>query len=245
MKPFSSLLLIGITAGILLVSCEKQQTDTTSELQVKIQVSNKSYPVLKSASSSAAVVTPAFSWDVCTMNVSKIEFEAEGSESENAQNTHHVSYEWRGSKTVDLFSSASVIGSITLDPGIYKEVELHIKASKSQDGNAPAFYLSGSYTNVLGVKIPVEIVINEELEFGVEQEGAKLDGINDYSALIDLNLTLLMNTILQSELDLAQLIDGKIVISNTSNSSLYLKIKSNFSSFGEVEYDHRYDDDDD
>jgi hypothetical protein len=243
MKRFNLLICTGISAALLLSSCDKESSDITSELQVKMQASNKTNPILKSASSSA--VTPIFVWDICTMNVTKIEFEAEGSESVNAQTTHKVSYEWRGSKTVDLFSSAAVIGSIQLDPGIYEEIELQVKASKSENSTSPAFYLSGSYVNALGIEIPVEVLVNENLEFEVEQEGATLDGVNDYSALIDLNLSLLMNNILQSELDLAQLLDGKIVISSTSNSALYLKIKSNFSLLGKVEYDHHGDDHDD
>jgi hypothetical protein len=243
MKRFNLLICTGISAALLLSSCDKESSDMTSELQLKMQASNKTTPVLKSANT--ATVAPTFKWDVCTMNVSKIEFEAEGRETENASNSYKVKYEWKGSKTVNLFSSTEVIGSIALDPGVYKEIELQVKASKSQDNSSPAFYISGSYTNMLGVEIPVEIVINDYLEFEVEQEGTTLDGTNDYSALIDLNLSLLTSTVLQSELDLAQLLDGKLVISATSNSTLYLKIKNNISSFGKVEYDHHGDDDHD
>ncbi len=243
MKRLNLLVCFGIAAVLLLGSCDKESSDITSELQVKMQASQTTTPVLKVANTSTA--TASFDWDVCTMNVTKIEFEAEGRETENASNSYKVNYEWKGSKTVDLFNSTAIIGSISLDPGVYKEIELQVKASKSQDNSSPAFFLSGSYTSALGVEIPVEIVINDYLEFEVEQEGAALDGTNDYSALIDLNLNLLMSTLLQSELDVAQLLNGKLVISATSNSALYLKIKDKFSSFGKVEYDHHGDDDHD
>ena len=239
MKQISAVMLLFL--GVILFSCEKNSTDSSSALQVKMQATNKSSTILKSAS----LATPMFSWDVCTMNVSHIEFKAEGKETENAQNSYKVSYEWRGSKVVDLFDESSIVGDIVLDPGIYEEIELEIEAAKSQNSTVPVFYLAGTYTNAQGTVIPIEITMNENFKFKVEKEGTALDGTNDYSVLVNLNLALLMSGVTEADLDAATLTDGKIILNTTSNPGIYLKIKSKISSCEDVEYDHHGDQDDD
>lgn len=238
MKRISAVMLLLL--GVLLFSCEKNNTDSASALQVKIQATNKSSTILKSAT----LATPLFTWNVCTMNVSHIEFKAEGKETENDQNSYKVSYEWKGSKVVDLFDASSVIGDITLDPGIYDEIELEIEAAKSQNSAVPVFYLAGTYTNAQGTAIPIEITMNEDFEFKVEKEGTTLYGTNDYSALVNLNLALLMSGVSESDLGAVTLTDGKIIVNATSNPNIYLKIKSKISSSEDVEYDDHGDDDD-
>lgn len=238
MKRISVAMLLFL--GVILFSCEKNNTDSSSSLQVKMQAINKSSTILKSAT----LATPLFNWDVCTMNVSHIEFKAEGKETENAQNSYKVSYEWRGSKVVDLFDASSVIGDITLDPGIYDEIQLEIEAAKSQSATVPAFYLTGTYTNAQGTVIPIEITMNEDFKFEVEKEGTTLDGTNDYSALINLNLALLMSGVSESDLGAATLTDGKIIVNTTSNPNIYLKIKSKISSCEDVEYEDHGDNND-
>lgn len=239
MKRISVLMLLFL--GVLLFSCEKNNTDSSPVLQVKMQATNKSSTILKSAT----LVTPLLNWDVCTMNVSHIEFNAEGKETENAQNSYEVSYEWKGSKVVDLFDASSVIGDIVLDPGIYDEIELEIEAAKSQNSTVPVFYLAGTYTNAQGTVIPIEITMNEDFKFEVEKEGTTLDGTNDYSALVNLNLALLMSGVSETNLGAATLTDGKIIVNTTSNPDIYLKIKSKISSCEDVEYDRHGDQDDD
>lgn len=230
MKRIHAVMLLFL--GVLFFSCEKNN-DSSSILQVRMQATNKSVSVLKSAN----LVTPLVTWDVCTMNVSQIEFQAQGKQDENSQGSYQVSYEWQGSKAINLFNSASVIGDITLDPGIYDQIELEIQASKSQNATTPVFYLAGSYTNAAGTKVPVEITINEDFQFEVEKEGTILNGTNDYSALINFNLTLLMYGILQTELDAATLTGGKMIISATSNGVLYQKIKTNILLCEDVQYE--------
>jgi hypothetical protein len=237
MKRISAVMLLFI--GVLLFSCEKNNTDSSSVLQVKMQATNKSSAILKSAT----LVTPLLNWDVCTMNVSHIEFKAEGKETENAQNSYKVSYEWRGSKVINLFDATSVVGDIVLDPGVYDEIQLEIEAAKSQNSTVPVFYLAGTYTNAQGTVIPIEITMNEDFKFEVEKEGTTLDGTNDYSALVNLNLALLMSSVSESDLGAATLTDGKIIVNATSNPNIYLKIKSKVSSCEDVEYDHHGDDD--
>ena len=232
MKTIKILGVLVVSAGMMFTSCTKSSSPSTSSLGVKIQATNKAFSVLKST----ALSTPGFVWDTCFINVSKIEFEAEKRESESSMDSANVNFEWNGPKIVDLFSVSSVIGSIGLQPGLYSEVSLKIVALKSDAGTSPVFYLSGVYNDSTGVSVPVVVIINEDIEFNVSKEGTELNGTIDYTSLINLNLTLLLNGIGQSDLSVATLMNGKIVISSTSNVSLYNKIRGNFDSSDEAEF---------
>lgn len=219
---------------MIFASCKKDTSSSSSTLRIKTQATNKSFTVLKSAS----LAIPSFVWDTCFINVSKIEFEAEKKESENSQGFSNIDYEWKGAKKIDLFSANSIIGEINLQPGVYEEISLEIKALKADAGTSPVFYLSGTYTNTIGAVIPIKVIVNEDIEFKAEAEGGTiLNAVNNYTSLINLNLALLMNGILISDLESATLSNGKIVISSSSNSTLYTKIKGNFDSSDNAEFD--------
>jgi len=233
MKKFRILTAFAFVAVMIFASCKKDTSSSSSTLSIKTQATNKSFSVLKSAS----LTIPGFVWDTCYINVSKIDFEAEKKESETAQGSSSIDYEWKGIKKVDLFSINSVIGEIILQPGVYEEISLEIKAYKADAGASPVFYLSGTYANAAGTVIPIRIIVNEDIAFKAEAEGGTvLNAVNNYTSLINLNLALLMYGILQSDLDIATLTNGKIVISSASNISLYNKIKANFNSSDHAEF---------
>jgi hypothetical protein len=233
MKSLKIIAMLAIATGITLASCQKDSLDpTASSLGVKIQATNKSFQVLKSTWAS----TPAFTWDSSFMIVSKITFEAEKLENEMSHDSSEFEIEWTGPKKVDLFDLNSLIGNIILQPGEYHEISLKVKALKRDAGTSPVFYLSGTYTNSEGSVIPIAVVVDEDLEFRVKQEGAVIDSVTEYTSLINLNLSLLLSDIVVTDLDGATLTDGKIIISNSSNVSLYDKVISQFSTCTESEF---------
>ncbi len=233
MKSLKIIALLAIVTGITLVSCQKESLDpTASSLGVKIQATNRSFLVLKSALAS----TPALAWDSGFMTVSKITFEAEKLENEMSPGSLEFEMEWNGPKKVNLFDLNSLIGNIILQPGEYHEISLKVKALKKDAGNSAVFYLSGTYTNSEGSVIPIAVVVDEDLEFRVKQEGAVIDSVTEYTSLINLNLSLLLSDVAVSDLDDATLTDGKIIISITSNVSLYNKVISQFSTCTESEF---------
>jgi hypothetical protein len=225
--------LVMVTTGLTVTSCTKESASpSATSLVVRIQATNKSFSILKSAS----LTTPSFAWDSSFIIVSKIEFEAEKRESEMSANPSNIQFEWDGPKKIDLFNLNSLIGNITLQPGIYDEISLKIKAFKTDAGVLPDFYLSGTYTNSAGSVIPIVFMVNEDFEFKVKQEGSQLDAVNDYTSLISMNLNLLFAGIQSPDLDSATLSNGKIIISNASNTSLYDKTIANLSSCEESEF---------
>lgn len=234
MKMLNKIAVLAVVAGIISTSCTKDSIKSSSSLGVKIMATNTTFSLLKAG----LLVTPAFAWDTCYMNVSKIDLEAEKKDNESSKNLANIEYEWKGPRKIDLFNINSLVGNITLTPGLYDEISIKIEALKSDAGTSPVFYLSGSYTNASGIKIPVVVNVNDDIEFNVEsKEGTSLNAVNDYASLIHLNLALLMNGILTADLDNATLTNGKIVISGTSNTSLYTRITGNFDSCEDSEFE--------
>jgi hypothetical protein len=140
--------------------------------------------------------------------------------------TTGIDFEWTGPKIVDLFNLNSVVGEISLLPGIYDEISIKIESFKSDAGSSPVFYLSGTYPDSTGAEKRINVIINEDFEIKVNNIDT-LYAVYDYTSVIQLNLALLMSDIHQSDLDSAELTNGKLVISSTSNVTLYNKIMNN------------------
>jgi hypothetical protein len=233
MKALKHFAMVAIATAMMITSCSKESDNPSAgSLGVKIQATDKSFSVLKSTS----LATPSFDWDSSFMVVSKIEFEAEKREGGMSSDPSEVQFEWTGPKKVDLFSLNSLVGNITLQPGLYDEISIKINAFQADAGGSPDFYLSGTYTNGGGSIVPIVFMVNEDFEFRVKKEGSQLDAVNDYTSMINVKLTLLFTGIQSSDLDGATLTNGKIMISSTSNSSLYSKIISNLSACEESEF---------
>jgi hypothetical protein len=234
METLKILAVLALATGMMVTSCKKETSSpakSPTSLGVKLQATNKSFTLLKSA----LATTPSFTWDTSYIVVSKIEFEAEKRESEMARDSSEVHFEWDGPKKIDLFSLTSVVGDISLLSGVYHEISLKISALKADAGSSPVFYLSGTYTNSVDSVIPIAVIVNENFEFKVKKEGSSLDATSDYTSLINLNLTLLMSGITSTDLNSATRTNGKIIISSTSNAALYSKINTNLSTCAESE----------
>ena len=232
MKTSKNFFLGSIAAGLLVSSCQKDVIDSpANSLDITIQATNTSFPILKSTSA----VTPAFAWDSSFIVVSKIEFEAEKKDS-MSQSSTEIHFEWEGPKKVDLFGLNNLVGSISLPPGIYHEISLKLVAYQSDAGDSPVFYLSGTYTNAEGSVIPIVLQVNEDIEFRVKREGFLFDASVDYTSLVHMNLSLLLADVTTGDLDGATLTDGTIIISASSNAEIYGRIIDNLSACCEYHF---------
>lgn len=231
MKTLRNFAMLTFVAGMLLSSCSKDNTDPSSKtLGVVIQATGKSFS-LKSTGAAAG-----FSWDTSTMVVSKIEFEAEKFDSSSLDGTTETSIEWRGPKRVDLFSVNTLVGSFDLLPGVYHEISLKIEGYQSDAGSSPVFYLSGSYTDAEGTVTPVVVIVDEDLELRVKQEGFQLEAISDYTSLVHVELDQLLSGVSAADIESATLTNGKVIISSGSNTAIYNAIVDNFSTCGESHF---------
>ena len=129
-----------------------------------------------------------------------------------------------------------MIGGFTLVPGTFANLSIKIKSFKSDAPTTPLFYLTGNYTNSTGAVKRIKIIINEDFELRINKTDT-LNFNNDFTSIIKMNLSLLMNEVSQTELDNAVLTDGNLVISSSVNVSLYNRIKKNLHDSGDSEFE--------
>ncbi len=216
-------------------------------LGVQIQAVNKSaqLPVQSSGTRSAlmAGTGATVTWDTARFEVSTVRFEAEMKSkllvaSHENEDEHHpgysrdsieIQYNWNGPQNIDLFSLNAVFGGFTLGPGLYDEVELHVKGLKSDAGSNPVFYLSGIYTTSSLQVRRFRVVINQDVAFKTEQDSVAVTGNGvDLVSVVQIYLDKLLAGISISSLDNAALQnDGSILVSMNSNPELYALILQN------------------
>ena len=219
--------------GLILSSCSKDESTADGNLSYKVKPANFTASVGSTVSGSGLVVNvntnSSLTWTSGNMYVSEIDFEAK-------KNKVEIEYELKNLFNIDLFNLSPVLGRITLPDGTYDEVELKFKLNKSTTANLP-LTLMGSYTNATGAKIPVEFYFNEEVEMEVEAEDLTVSGTADYLALINVQLNKFLTNVASADLDEATKTNGAIVISITSNMSLYNKLKANLNAFGDCDFE--------
>lgn len=151
----------------------------------------------------------------------------DGNGDNSGGDSSRVSFEWRGPKTIDLFNLNSVAGGITLDPGSFNNLTIKIESFLSDAVSTPLFYLAGDFTNSAASTKRINIIINEDFELKIRNLDT-LDLGQNFTSIIKVNLVQLMSTVTMAELENADLTNGVLVISSTSNVALYNKVKKNF-----------------
>jgi hypothetical protein len=168
-------------------------------------------------------------WTSGSGSASLIKFEAKS-------NNNKVEYKSKSLQSIDLFNAINnKLGNITLPPGSYDEVEFKIVLSKTAT-NA-ALELKGQFTSA-GVTVPVTFTVDTELEIKAEKNNVVVTDNNSYKALSTIDLSLLTRNITEAMLKNAQLTNGTVVISSTSNATLYAALLSNLNDLASCEFEH-------
>lgn len=205
--------ILSFSAVLFLTSCKKN--NESSDATFKVKTTNRSALVGRTA----GTVT----WTSGFASANEIEFEAE---KENLQ----IELKSTARQRIDLFAPISSLGTITIPPGIYDEVEFEIHMSSTPTD--PALELRGTYN-----AIPIVFRVNSPLEIEAEYDDVTIGQGNNFNAIISLNLSLLTLGITDANLSSAQLTSGEIVISSTSNIALYNIMLANLKNIDEVEID--------
>lgn len=221
-----------LSAVLILSSCQKDDPSGSGKLSYKVKPANFSASIGSTASGSGLTVgvnsNSSITWSSGNIHISEIDFEAKSQNKE-------IEYELKQAVTVDLFNLSPLLGSITIPDGTYEEVELKLELKKSAS-NIP-LTLKGSYTDPNGAKIPVEFYFNENFEVEVEAENIVVNGTKDYLGLINVQLNRFMTNVVSTDLSSASRTNGVIVISDTSNSNLYAKLKANLNAFADCDFE--------
>jgi hypothetical protein len=144
---------------------------------------------------------------------------------------------------VDLFALKPLQTYVTLNTGVYKEIE--IKAFLESTDTVPPLKLSGTFKNDSAKVIPIQFDLSGHATVKVEEKNIDINGTTNYTALLNLQLARLTKGITADDLNKAKVTNGTIVINQTSNSWLYWKMKANLGVCGWSEFREDRDDHDD
>lgn len=214
----NTLLFTIAVAGLSLAGCKKDNKDGSVRYQLKSTNPGSSLAKAATGTPTSARLNGTLTWNSGFVNATEIKFEAKTNNSE-------IEYRSIAKQRLDLFSALSSLGSITIPPGTYNEVEFKIEIAPA--GNEPALELKGTYNGT-----PVTLRVDNAFEFKAEKEGVTITGNNGYTAITTLNLALLTQGITDADLSNATQTNGEIVISATLNTNLFAKI---LDSLGECE----------
>ena len=232
MKNLIKFGMAALSSVLILSSCAKDDSSGSGKLSYRVKPSNFTASIASTGSGSGLIVgintNSSVTFTSGSLYISEIDFEAESKNNE-------IEYELKQALSVDLFNLSPLLGSITIPDGTYDEVELKLVLKKSTS-NIP-LTLKGSYTDGTGAKIPVEFYFNEDFEVEVEAENIVVNGNKDYIGLINIQLNKFMSNVISADLSNATKTGGVIVISSTSNSNLYTKLKANLNAFADCDFD--------
>ncbi len=210
-----------------MMGCKKSSTRSvasgSSKLSFQLAVKNGT-----TLATPASDTIPGLVWTAGTADVSKFSFEAR-------RNGVSIEIESNNLTTVNLFGVSPVTTYVTLDTGIYKEIEVTAFLDHSSTDTIP-LKLTGTFKTDSGKTVPIQFDLMSDARIKVEEKNIDLNGTATVTALVDIALDKLMNGITAADLDKATLTNGGIVISKTSNSWLYFKILANISGCGHAEW---------
>jgi hypothetical protein len=222
----SKLLMTGAAAMLLLVSCKKSSTGGTTDSTMQFQLKTANSLVIVSRLTAPGSILWTSGSAAATEE--KLEAKKDGSQLE---------FKSSGLQQINLFASVVAnMGNIVIPVGTYTEVEF--KITINQNGSNPALELNGQYTSGTGVVTPVVFSLNSSFVLKAEQSNVTVTGNSTITALTTLDLSIISNGITQAMLNSATLTSGKIIISATSNVSIYNIITDNLLEFHHVDVSH-------
>jgi hypothetical protein len=229
MKITKTLLFAIAATQILSTSCKKSNdlsVTGSSGINYELKATNSTTVINQRTSSPLA---GTLVWTSGLGSASLIKFEAKS-------NNSKVEYKSNSLQHIDLFSSVnSKLGNITLPAGAYNEVEFKIVLNKTS--TEAALELNGQFT-IGGVTTPVTFKVNSEVEIKAERNNVVVTDNNSYKALSTIDLSLLTKGITETMLKSAQLTNGTIVISSTSNANLYTALLASLVDLDSCEFEH-------
>lgn len=222
MKKNKLILLLSVFAFAVLTGCTKEEAPSGTRVTYELATSNFSTIVGGSTTGASLVWTSGYASAV------EIEFEA-------AKAGLEVEYKSEAKQKINLFSPLSTLGIILVPPGTYDDIEFEVEVQPN--GSDAAFYLSGNFTNGVGITTPVIFKLNSVLEIEAEKSNITIASGVSLNALTTLNLSLLCNNVTESMLNNATRTNGVIEISATSNTNIYDIIYNNLRTCGGVKID--------
>jgi hypothetical protein len=234
----TSIIATMILAVISLAACKKNNNSSvvasgSSKLSFQMKATNANLANLPADSTS---LIAGLTWTAGTANVGKFAFEAR-------RNGVSINIFSNNLTNVDLFALTPLQTYVTLDTGVYKEIEITAFLEGTAD-TIPPLRLSGTFTNDSSKVVPIEFDLSGKAIVKVEQHNIAINGTTDYTALLDMQLDRVTKGITADDLNKATLTNGSIIISKTSNTTLYWKMRANITRCGWGEFREHHKDHD-
>ncbi|MBS1523427.1 MAG: hypothetical protein JST50_20670 [Bacteroidetes bacterium] len=219
-----------VLAMISFAACKKGSNKSSvvpsgsAKLSFQMQATNANLASLPadSVSSISGLV-----WTAGSANIGRFAFEAR-------RQGVSINVESNNLTNVDLFALTPLQTYITLDTGVYKEIE--ITAFLESTDTIPPLKVSGTFTNDSSKVVPIEFDLSGHATVQVEEKNIDINGTTDYTALLSMQLDKLTKGITADDLNKAKVTNGTIIISQSSNSALYWKMRSNIARCGWGEF---------
>lgn len=209
-----ALLLTAMIVTVSFLSCKK--TAQQSGIAYQLKTTNRSSAV-------ARMQSGTISWTSGYASAKEIKFEAEDS-------AGHVEFKSETVQKIDLFASLSSLGNVTVAPGLYYEVEFKLELDTT--ATDAAFELKGTYNST-----PVIFTVSSPFEIKGEQANVTIADEKSYTSVTALNLANLITGITSADLDAAAKDStGSIVISASSNTSIYNTMLNNLHNSEEEDF---------
>ncbi|MES3016361.1 MAG: hypothetical protein V4721_01220 [Bacteroidota bacterium] len=212
-----------LVSVVSLNSCQKDSIND-GELTYNFKTTNLAAALSSTASASGTPVAPlsngSITWKSGTVNIQQIYF---GAKKDNTP----FAVEFEKLSNIDILKTSTVSGSIAIPTGTYSDIKLRLRLKESAT-NKPLVLL-GTYTEISGTKIPVEIQFNETYELTLNPPQLTIKG-DKYDANVTLDLSKLVKNLTAS--DFGQTVrsgsDNMILVNSTKNVALFEKLKANF-----------------
>lgn len=218
--------MTAIAAVTLIFGCKKANSPNGVSYQLK--TTNRSTSLAFSSgntpTSAARLQGGTITWSSGYASATEIKFEAEGSE-------NHVEFQSETPQKIDLFSPLASLGNINIPTGVYDTAQFEIELAPTTTD--AALELKGTYNN-----IPVIFRISGNFEIDAEIPSITIADGQHYNAVTALNLATLTQGISSATLDSATKdSSGTIIISESSNVSIYDSFISNLQNSEEVDFE--------
>jgi hypothetical protein len=229
MKISKILLLATAASQIFFASCKKSNDVSlqgNSGINYELKATNSVATINQRLESPQSGI---LTWTSGSGSASLIKFEAKS-------NNNKVEYKSKTLQHIDLFAAInSKLGNIALPAGAYNEVEFKIVLSKT--ASDAALELKGQFSSG-AVTVPVTFTVDTELEIKAEKSNVVVSDNNSYKALSTIDLSLLTRNITEAMLKNAQVTNGTVIISSTSNPALYAALLANLTDLDSCEFEH-------
>lgn len=225
-RSFLKVSLAVLLASSVMVACKKDSVSTSataSDISFAVSGDNAMSPIsatpnnggiiLNSTATSASTAT--ISWTSAIANIAQFKLEAK-------KNGKEVEIKTSNLTNVDLFALTPSIITAKIDTGTYKEIELRAVFVKSTTADIPV-RLKGTFTTAAGATVPVEFDFNEDAVFKAQANNVTVTADADITAKLNLHMNLVLSSVAASELDKATRTNGTILISSSTNQTLYAK----------------------